>query len=70
MKHSPVLVRGPVGAEKGVTGEFGGFNVNTGPSVKCKDQMCTISGSGKGEAGYMRGLPSGLDGKESTPNAG
>ena len=70
MKHSPVLVRGPVGAEKDVSGVFAGFSVNMGPSVKCKDQMCTVSGAGKGQAGYTKGFPGRSVGKESTPKAG
>ena len=41
-------------AEKGVTGEFGGFNVNMGPSVKCKDQMCTVSGQERGRQDTQR----------------
>lgn len=49
MKHSPALVKGPVGAEKGVTGEPRGFIANRSPESSAQDQTCTTLEAGKGE---------------------
>lgn len=48
VKHSPALVRHPVGAEKDMAGELGRSIANTGAKSSAQDQKFTTPEAGKG----------------------
>ena len=76
-KHSPALVRGPVGAGKSVTSELGGSIANIGSLVKCtRPNMYNVRGRKREEIGYISQEslgtpePSGSSGHTSIPAVG